>query len=128
MMNLWKNNYGKRLPTKLEALIGSKNRIKNIANDIVTHFSQRQEVFAGKAMIVAMSQRIAAELYQEIINLKPDWHSDDLNHGKLKVVMTSASSYGEQIAKHHTTKQQRRIVIVRDIDFDAPSMHTLSNT
>jgi type I restriction enzyme R subunit len=56
--------------------------------------------------------------------------------------MTSASSDGPEISKHHTTKEQRRIlaermknpddelqlVIVRDMwltGFDAPSMHTL---
>lgn len=128
--------------TQLEALVGSENRIKNIAKDIVTHFNERQEVFEGKGMIVSMSRRIAADLYQAIIDLKPEWHSDDLNKGVIKVVMTSASSDGPKISKHHTTKDQRRtlaermknpddelqLVIVRDMwltGFDAPSMHTL---
>lgn len=128
--------------TQLEALIGSENRIKNVARDIIEHFEKRQEVFEGKGMIVAMSRRIAADLYEEIIKLRPEWHSDDLDKGVIKVVMTSSSSDGPKIAKHHTTKQQRRIladrmkdpddelklVIVRDMwltGFDAPSMHTL---
>jgi type I restriction enzyme R subunit len=128
--------------TQLEALIGSENRVKNIAKDIVSHFEARQEVFDGKGMIVSMSRRIAADLYDEIIKIKPDWHSDDLDKGVIKVVMTSASSDGPKIAKHHTTKQQRKtladrmkdtedelkLVIVRDMwltGFDAPSMHTL---
>lgn len=128
--------------TQLEALVGSDNRIKNISKDIIMHFSQRQEVFEGKGMIVAMSRRIAADMYDEIIDLKPEWHSDDLNKGVIKVVMTSASSDGPKISKHHTTKEQRRtlaermknpddelqLVIVRDMwltGFDAPSMHTL---
>lgn len=128
--------------TQLEALIGSENRIKTIAKDIITHFEQRQEVFEGKGMIVSMSRRIAAELYDAIIQIKPEWHSDDLNKGIIKVVMTSDSSDGPKISKHHTTKEQRRIlaermknpddelqlVIVRDMwltGFDAPSMHTL---
>jgi type I restriction enzyme R subunit len=127
---------------QLEALVGSENRIKNIAKDIVAHFSQRQEVFEGKGMIVSMSRRIAADLYAAIIALKPEWHSNDLNKGVIKVVMTSASSDGPKISKHHTTKEQRRtlaermknpddelqLVIVRDMwltGFDAPSMHTL---
>jgi type I restriction enzyme R subunit len=93
-------------------------------------------------MIVSMSRRIAADLYDEIIKIKPDWHSDDLDKGVIKVVMTSASSDGPKIAKHHSTKQQRKtladrmkdtedelkLVIVRDMwltGFDAPSMHTL---
>lgn len=128
--------------TQLEALIGSEKRIKNVASDIIQHFEQRQEVFKGKAMIVAMSRRIAADLYAEIIQHKPEWHSDDLDKGVIKVVMTSSSSDGPKIAKHHTTKQQRKtladrmkdpddelkLVIVRDMwltGFDAPSMHTL---
>jgi len=128
--------------TQLEALIGSKNRIKNIAQDIVRHFEQRQAVFDGKGMIVSMSRRIAADLYAEIIKIKPDWHCDDLDKGVIKVVMTSSSSDGPKIAKHHTTKAQRKtladrmkhpddplkLVIVRDMwltGFDAPSLHTL---
>jgi len=128
--------------TQLEALIGSENRIKNIASDIILHFGQRQEIFEGKGMIVTMSRRIAADLYEEIIKIKPGWHSEDLKKGVIKVVMTSSSSDGPKMAKHHTTKQQRKIlaermkdpedelqlVIVRDMwltGFDVPSMHTL---
>ena len=128
--------------TQLEALIGSKPRTKQVALDIITHFEQRQEVFEGKVMIVAMSRRIAAALYKEIINIRPEWHSDDLKQGVIKVVMTSASSDGPDIAKHYTTKDQRRaladrmkdpedelkIVIVRDMwltGFDVPSLHTM---
>ena len=129
--------------TQLEALVGSENRIKQVARDIIDHFEQRQEIFPeGKAMIVAMSRRIAADLYKEVIKIRSDWHSDDLKKGVIKVVMTSASSDGPEIAKHHTTKEQRRVladrmkdpedelrlVIVRDMwltGFDVPSMHTL---
>jgi type I restriction enzyme R subunit len=128
--------------TQLEALIGNPNRIKNVARDIVAHFEQRQQVFEGKAIIVAMSRRIAAELYDAIIAIHPEWHSDDLTKGTIKVVMTTASSDGKEIAKHHTTKEQRRalaermkdpndelkLVIVRDMwltGFDAPCLHTL---
>ncbi len=128
--------------TQLEALVGSENRINQIAKDIIEHFGQRQAVFEGKGMIVTMSRRIAADLYEAIIKLKPEWHSDELNKGIIKVVMTSSSSDGPKISKHHTTKEQRRtlaermknpddelkLVIVRDMwltGFDAPSMHTL---
>lgn len=128
--------------TQMEALIGSERRIQNIAQDLISHFEARQEVFAGKGMMVCMSRRIAVDLYREIIKLRPAWHSDDLNKGVIKVVMTAASSDGPIMAQHHTTKQQRKLlaermkdnndelklVIVRDMwltGFDAPSMHTL---
>ena len=128
--------------TQLEALIDSERRIATIAADVVVHFEQRQEVFESKGMIVAMSRRIAAELYAASITLRPEWHSTDLKQGKLKVVMTSASTDGPAIAKHHTTKEQRRalakrtkdptdelqLVIMRDMwltGTDAPCLHTL---
>ncbi len=128
--------------TKLEALVGSEKRVKSIAQDVVTHFEARQEVFEGKAMVVSMSRRIATELYKAITTLRPDWHNDDLGKGAVKVIMTASSSDGLEMTKHHTTKQQRRaladrmkdpkdelkLVIVRDMwltGFDVPSMHTL---
>lgn len=128
--------------TKMEALIGSEARVKNIARDIVAHFEARQAVFAGKAMVVSMSRRIAAELYEAIKALKPEWHDPELRKGAMKVVMTASSADGPALAQHHTTKEQRKLlaermkddadplklVIVRDMwltGFDAPSMHTL---
>ncbi|MBU1113608.1 MAG: type I restriction endonuclease subunit R [Bacteroidetes bacterium] len=128
--------------TQLEALIGSENRIKQVALDIVIHYETRQIASEGKAMIVAMSRRIASELYREIVSLRPDWHNEDLAKGSIKVVMTAVSSDGPEMAKHHTTKDQRRtladrmrdpedelrIVIVRDMwltGFDVPSLTTL---
>ncbi|HMU08702.1 MAG TPA: type I restriction endonuclease subunit R [Ferruginibacter sp.] len=128
--------------TKLEAIVGNKDRVKNLANDIVTHFEKRQTVFEGKAMIVAMSRRIAADIYAAIIALRPQWHSDDITKGVIKAVMTTNSADGPEIAKHYTTKQQRRdlsdrmkdpadelkIVIVRDMwltGFDAPCLNTM---
>jgi type I site-specific restriction-modification system R (restriction) subunit/very-short-patch-repair endonuclease len=128
--------------TQMESLVGAAQRIRNVAQDIVAHFEKRQEVFVGKGMIVAMSRRIAVELYDEIIKLRPRWHSDELTEGVIKVVMTASSSDGPKLAKHHTTKQQRKalaermkdpydelkLVIVRDMwltGFDAPCMHTL---
>lgn len=128
--------------TKLEAIVGNEERIRNLAKDIVTHSEQRQKVFDGKGMIVAMSRRIAADLYKEIIALRPEWHNEDLSKGVIKVVMTSASSDGPEMQKHNTTKQQRkdlsdrmkdendplRLVIVCNMwltGFDAPCLHTL---
>ena len=128
--------------TKLEAIVGNAERIKNLAKDIVTHSEQRQLVFEGKGMIVAMSRRIAAELYKEITALRPEWHNDDLSKGAIKVVMTSNSADGPEMQRHNTTKKQRkdladrmkdpadplRLVIVIDMwltGFDAPCLHTM---
>ena len=128
--------------TKLEAIVGNEARIKNLAKDIVAHFEARQKTFIGKGMIVAMSRRIAVELYSEIVALRPTWHHDNLNKGMIKVVMTASSSDGPEMIMHHTTKEERRsladrmkdendelkLVIVRDMwltGFDAPCLKTL---
>jgi type I restriction enzyme R subunit len=140
--NLEASQQAKAKWTKLEAIVGHPARLATVAQDIVTHFEQRQEVFAGKAMVVAMSRRIAADLYGQIVALRPDWHSDALDQGAIKVVMTAAASDGPEMQAHHTTKSQRRqlaarfkdpadplhMVIVVDMwltGFDAPVLHTL---
>jgi type I restriction enzyme, R subunit len=139
--------------TKLEAIVGHGERLKNLARDIIDHYEKRANVFEGKAMIVAMSRRIAVALYDEIIALRPRWHSEDLKEGALKVVMTSSSAdkmvFDEEDpdsvvipACHRTNKENRRtlsdrmkdpqdplkLVIVRDMwltGFDVPCLHTL---
>ena len=135
----------KRKWARLEAIVGSKPRIETIAKDIVEHFEIRQAAMTtsvGKGMIVAMSRRIAVELYDEIVKLRPDWHSTDLMKGKIKVVMTGSSSDPNEWEQHignRTTREtlsrrmkdnndELELVIVRDMwltGFDVPSMHTM---
>ena len=71
-------------------------------------------------MIVTMSRRIAAELYEEIIKIRPDWHDEDLEKGALKVIMTSSASDGPLMAKHHTTKDERTRLRLRMRKADDP--------
>ena len=127
---------------KLEAMIGSESRIKLLAEDVVKHFEDRLTVLDGKGMFVAMSRRIAVELYDEIIKLRPQWHSNDIDKGFIKVVMTGSASDPQNFQRHIHTKEQRdliakrmkknddelKLVIVRDMwltGFDVPSMHTM---
>jgi type I restriction enzyme, R subunit len=127
---------------RVEAIVGSDKRIGVLAADIVQHWQQRREVLAGKGMIVAMSRRIAVALYNEIVRLRPDWHSDDPAQGKIKVVITGSAADDELLQPHIYAKQTLRqlknrakdpddpleLVIVRDMwltGFDSPSMHTM---
>jgi type I restriction enzyme R subunit len=127
---------------QLEAIVGHKDRLRVIAADIVDHFEKRREAFEGKGMIVCMSRRVAVELYEEIIKIRPSWHDSDLKKGAIKVVMTSSSSDPGNWQIHHTTKQDRKavgerfkdendnlkLVIVRDMwltGFDVPCLHTM---
>jgi type I restriction enzyme R subunit len=128
--------------TQLEAIVGHKDRLAIIAKDIIDHYEKRQSAFEGKAMIVAMSRRIAVELYDAIRKIRPDWHSEDKKKGVVKVIMTSASSDPESWQIHNTSKDDRKaigerfkdpddelkLVIVRDMwltGFDAPCLHTM---
>ena len=128
--------------TRIEAIVGSTQRLTTIAQDIVTHFEIRQTANRGKGMIVTLSRQVAANLYDAIIKIRPDWHSDDLNSGKIKVVMTASASDKGNLVKHHTNKKNRQVlaqrlkdltndlelVIVCDMwltGFDAPILHTM---
>lgn len=128
--------------SQLEALVGTDARLDAVANDIVSHWEQRCATMRGKAMIVTMSRRIAVELYSKIVTLRPEWHSDDLDKGRIKVVMTGSAADPAEFQPHIHSKDERRdlklraknpddeleIVIVRDMwltGFDAPSMHTM---
>ncbi len=127
---------------QLEAVVGSGNRIKLIACDLVEHFESRLAVMEGKAMVVVMSRRIAFDLYRELALLRPEWAVDDDEAGVLKVVMTGSASDPLDWQPHIRNKPRRealanrfrdakdpfRIVIVRDMwltGFDAPSLHTM---
>ena len=127
---------------QLEAVVGSENRIKLVARDLVEHFENRLSTMDGKAMVVVMSRRIAVELYRELVALRPAWHGEDDEHGALKVVMTGSASDPLDWQPHIRNKPRRevlaarfrdatnpfQIVIVRDMwltGFDAPSLHTM---
>lgn len=127
---------------RVEAIVGADKRIKELAADLVNHWETRRDALDGKCMVVAMSRRIAAQLYQEVIALRPDWHSDDDELGKVKVVITGSASDPEDLQPHIRNKERLNViksraknpsdelemVIVRDMwltGFDAPPMHTM---
>lgn len=128
--------------TRMEAIVGSPNRVKKLAEDIVQHFEAKEQAMDGKGMIVSMSRKIAVDLYDEITRIRPDWHNEDVNKGKIKVVMTGSAADHERLQRHTGGKQRRdtlakrmkdnndelKLVIVRDMwltGFDVPSMHTM---
>jgi type I restriction enzyme R subunit len=142
-----------KLKTKwaaMEALVGAPKRVERIAADLVAHFDKRREALPGKAMVVCMSRRICVDLYNALINLRPEWASakdDDVEAEKdkesvVKVIMTGGADDGPEWAPHIRNKDKRRklanrfkdakdpfrIVIVRDMwltGFDAPCLNTM---
>jgi type I restriction enzyme R subunit len=126
----------------VEALVGAKKRLSLIAADLVRHLEARLASLDGKAMGVCMSRRICVDLYNEIIKLRPDWHSEDDAKGAAKIVMTGAASDPLSWQQHIGNKRRRdllarrardrndplKLVIVRDMwltGFDAPCMNTI---
>lgn len=138
-------SYKQKLRTKwaaLEAMVGTEKRIALVTEDLIHHFENRLQVLDGKAMIVCMSRRICVDMYNAIIKLRPDWHSDDDDKGVVKIVMSGSASDRAEWQPHIRNKQRRealakrfkdpadamKVVIVRDMwltGFDCPSLHTM---
>ncbi|HHF4199698.1 TPA: type I restriction endonuclease subunit R [Haemophilus influenzae] len=125
-----------------EKLLGSEARLHDLAVDLVQHFAKRNEVVDSKAMMVVSSRQICVDLYNEIIKLRPEWHSDNINEGAIKIVMTGSASDAPEMQKHVYSKQEKqtlerrfkdpndplKVVIVRDMwltGFDAPCCNTM---
>jgi type I restriction enzyme, R subunit len=127
---------------RVEAIVGSEKRLKEIAQDMVNHFERRLDAMDGKGIIVCMSRRICIDLYDQIIKLRPNWDENDDKKGTVKVIMTGSPSDPLRYQSHVRNKDRReaiklrlknpkdplKIVIVRDMwltGFDAPILHTM---
>jgi type I restriction enzyme R subunit len=133
--------------SRFEEAVGAPDRVAQVAADIVEHFEQRREAMAGgKGMIVAISRRVAVEIYDRIAALRPEWVSADPrddSSGMLKVVITGKGNADSAALQPHLRSKKGRedlaerfkkpdsgfdLAIVRDMwltGFDAPSLHTL---
>ncbi|MGG3677449.1 MULTISPECIES: type I restriction endonuclease subunit R [Heyndrickxia] len=122
--------------SRMEQIIGDKDRIQQVVADILNHYEDRKNLVAGKAMIVAYSRKTAYAMYQEILRQQPALE------GKVKMVMTQNNQDPEEMAKLIGSKQQRKelekefkdvnsplkIVIVVDMwltGFDVPALDTM---
>ncbi len=120
----------------IEAIIGSKERLSLLADDMIAHYEDRQYVLTGKAMIVCMSRRIAINLYRIILEKRPEWKQ------KVKVVLTSSNQDDEDwhdiignkayrdglMLEFKDDTSEFKIAIVVDMwltGFDVPSMATM---
>lgn len=125
-----------------EQILGADARLRDLAADLVAHFAQRNQVAPGKAMVVAVSRRICVDLYNHIVALRPQWHSDDVNSGAIKIIMTGNAGDPPEFQPHLYSREEKKtlekrfkdpddplqMVIVRDMwltGFDAPCCHTM---
>jgi type I restriction enzyme R subunit len=121
--------------------VGSTDRLKQVAADIVRHFEQRLSAADVKGMIVCMSRRICVALHNEIIKLRPQWYSPEDDKGAIKIVMTGSASDPPHWQEHIRNKDRRKAMGNRlrtqgsaqityctgyvSTGFDAPCLHTM---
>lgn len=118
----------KRKWARLEEAIGSNDRMKKIAEDVVRHFNGRG--LEGKAMVVTMSRRIAAKMYGLMAKIP--------GAPEIAVVVSKLEEFKGLIQKGTDIKEIERwfkdpadplkMVIVCDMwltGFDVPHLHTM---
>ena len=132
----------------INAVYGAPARLATLAEDLLEHWGRRSDAMLpdiearGKAMIVCGTREIAARLYDAIVERRPDWHSDAVDQGVIKVVYSGSASDTEPISNHvrrgsenDVIKNRLRdvddplqLVIVKDMmltGYDSPPLHTL---
>lgn len=132
----------------VNAIYGSPERIQTLATDLVQHWEARRERMKpflespGKALVVGGTREICARLYDAIVALRPEWHSDALDAGKIKVVYSGSATDQPPVSDHVRRDSENKsikarlkdaddeleLVIVKDMmltGFDAPPLHTL---
>ena len=132
----------------VNAIYGAPQRLEKLAVDIVDHWEKRRSRMAefvdgpGKGLIVGATRQICADLYAAIVELRPEWHSDALDSGRIKVVYSGSASDQPPVSTHvrresenkvikerlRTADDELELVIVKDMlltGYDSPPLHTL---
>jgi type I restriction enzyme R subunit len=120
--------------TRLEAVVGTAERLERVADDVAAHFLADAGAQGLKAMVVAMSQRIAAEL---TVLLR-----ERLGQAAVECVISASATDDPQVSRWRRSAAERkqveadfkdpehplRVVVVRDMwltGFDVPSLKTI---
>ena len=132
----------------VNAVYGAPERIAALAEDLVGHWENRSAQMQkfisapGKGLIVGGTREICANLYAAIVALRPEWHSDELDEGVIKVVYSGSASDVPPVSDHVRRDSQNavikerlkqvddelQLVIVKDMmltGYDSPPLHTL---
>ena len=129
-------NMSKSQMSRMELLIGDEDRLKLLAKDIIEHYENRKGILNDKAMIVCMSRKIAFDLYNIMLSLRPEYNE------QLKLIITSSNKddekmrevikykkYRDYIANDFKNKNGKtKIVIVVDMwltGFDVPDLDVM---
>jgi type I restriction enzyme, R subunit len=120
--------------TRLERVVGTHERLVRVADDVADHWRDGAAKDGGKAMVVAMSQRIAAELTELL--------KERLGAQTVTCVISASATDDPAISKWRRSRRERthvetdfkepehplKVVVVRDMwltGFDVPSLYTI---
>jgi type I restriction enzyme R subunit len=120
--------------TRLERVVGTGDRLVRVADDIAEHFQDGAMKSGGKAMVVAMSQRIAADLTRLL--------QQRLGEDATTCVISASATDDPAISTWRRSSAERkqvetdfkdpehplRLVVVRDMwltGFDVPSLYSI---
>jgi hypothetical protein len=122
---------------EIKRLMGANKRLEAIAQDFARHWTARQKMSEGKAMIVCSDPGICLKLFRRLSRLRPEWKKQ----GVIKVAVGTAGSPADAGENSVLTKSRQdlarqfrdpqnplKIIIVDDIrqaDFDCPLLNTL---
>jgi type I restriction enzyme, R subunit len=132
----------------MNRVYGAPDRVRKLSEDVVTHWAARSTEMRkfigvpGKGMIVCASREICADIYERIMAIKPDWHSGEIDKGRIKVVYTGDATDDAKLRKHVRRPAQNRVIQQRAKDpddeleliivnsmlltgFDSPPLHTM---
>ncbi|KKW21865.1 MAG: hypothetical protein A2W52_01980 [Candidatus Taylorbacteria bacterium RIFCSPHIGHO2_02_49_25] len=134
----------KRKWARLEQAVSAKDRLEQVAKDIIEHFNNRG--LEGKGMIVTISRKTAVEMYKIISKIEDAPACADLPAGKtgasagrpeVAVVISKPEDFPELKQSRDTKELEKRfknpddplkLVIVCDMwltGFDVPALHTM---
>jgi type I restriction enzyme, R subunit len=119
---------------KLEKVVGAQDRLERLADDVAEHYRARRETLDGKALVVAFSRRIAAEL----TDLLRAW----LGAEAVDCVISAQATDPPELSRFRRSKAELKqiakefrdpdhplsVIVVKDMwltGFDAPVLHTL---
>lgn len=93
--------------SRMEVLLGDESRLKLLANDIITHYESRKGILNDKAMIVCMSRKIAYNLYNLILGIRP-------NYKDIMQLIVTESNKDDELMRNALMSKKERDKIAED--------------
>lgn len=93
--------------SRMEVLLGDESRLKLLANDIITHYESRKGILNDKAMIVCMSRKIAYNLYNLILGIRP-------NYRDIMQLIVTESNKDDELMRNALMSKKERDKIAED--------------